>query len=166
MKYFKTILAALLLLWYFQWLRHENYFSFLDYINLAFHEAGHVFLGPFGETIGILGGTIFQLLFPAVIGGHFLITGQELGWRLCVFWLGENMLNISIYMKDAIRQNLPLAGGGVHDWTWFFGKYKILAHCEKIGASFFAAGSLIIFLSLYLIAQDPPKEYFSNFRKR
>ncbi len=30
---------------------------FLDLVNRAFHEAGHVFLTPFGETIHFLGGS-------------------------------------------------------------------------------------------------------------
>lgn len=158
MKYFRPALAVALLLWYFQWLRNENYFSFLDYINLAFHEAGHIFLSPFGETIMTMGGTIFQLAFPAGIGIHFFMTGQDLGWRLCVFWFGENLLNVSIYMKDAIKQNLPLVGGGTHDWTWLFEKAGVLGRAELIGKSFFIAGSLIIFYSIYLIARNKTEE--------
>src|SRR5260221_14305884 len=34
---------------------------FLDGIDLAFHEAGHIFLAPFRETIHVLGGALRPL---------------------------------------------------------------------------------------------------------
>ena len=36
--------------------------SFLHMVNLPFHEAGHVFFGPFGDFPRALGGTLGQLL--------------------------------------------------------------------------------------------------------
>ena len=45
---------------------------FLDYANLAFHEAGHLFLIPFGTTMHYLGGTIGQILVPCALAVWFL----------------------------------------------------------------------------------------------
>ena len=45
----------------------------LDFVNLAFHEAGHLFLAPFGETLHYLGGTLGQLAVPFVLGGYYLV---------------------------------------------------------------------------------------------
>lgn len=42
-------------------------YRFLDRVDLVFHEAGHVIFGPFGEFIGILGGSLMQVLIPAGI---------------------------------------------------------------------------------------------------
>jgi len=39
-------------------------FLLLDYINLPFHEFGHLFFGLTFETIAVWGGTIMQLLIP------------------------------------------------------------------------------------------------------
>lgn len=143
-----------LFVFYLQWLREKNHFSFLDFINLAFHEAGHVFLGFFGQFIMTLGGTLFQLLIPAACLVHFLRQGANLGWQLCLFWIGQSLLNISIYAADAIKQELPLVGGGTHDWTYLLTEVGLIAHPEGVGRAIFLLGSAIIFYSFYLIGRD------------
>ena len=150
----RAALIGGLFVFYLQWLREENYFSFLDYINLAFHEAGHVFLGFFGRFIMTLGGTLFQLLIPAAGLVHFLRQGANLGWQLCLFWTGQSLLNVSIYAADAIKQELPLVGGGTHDWTYLLTEVGLIAHPEAVGRAIFLIGSAIIFYSFYLIGRD------------
>jgi hypothetical protein len=150
----RLALALALALFYAQWWRVENYFSPLDHINLAFHEAGHIFLGFFGQFIMTAGGTIFQLLFPAVCGVHLWRQGSRLGWQLCLFWFGENLLNISIYAGDAINQALPLLGGGVHDWTYLLTETGLIAHTRGTARAIFAAGSAVIFCSLFSLVRD------------
>jgi len=143
-----------LFFFYTRWLNHETYFSFLDYVNLAFHEAGHIFLGFLGRFIMTLGGTIFQLLIPAVCLVHLLRRGANLGWQLCLFWIGENLLNVSVYAGDAIKQELPLVGGGVHDWTYLLTETGLIAHPAGVAKVIFLSGSAVIFWSLYLIGRD------------
>lgn len=155
----RMVLVCGLFLFYLQWLKQDNYSSFLDNVNLAFHEAGHIFLGFFGEFIGTAGGTIFQLLIPAVCLFHFLRREQRLGWQLCLFWTGESLLNISIYAGDAIKQELPLVGGGVHDWTYLLTAMGLIAHTEGTAKVIFFAGSAVIFYSLYLIGRDGFGQY-------
>ncbi|MGD9643666.1 MAG: hypothetical protein AB7V08_13115 [Elusimicrobiales bacterium] len=150
----RAALIGGLFFFYLQWLKKENYFSFLDYINLAFHEAGHVFLGFFGQFIMTLGGTLFQLLIPAACLVHFLRQGANLGWQLCLFWIGQSLLNVSIYAADAIKQELPLVGGGTHDWTYLLTEVGLIAHPEGVGRAIFLLGSAIIFYSFYLIGRD------------
>ncbi len=65
----------------------EDQSIFLDFVNLAFHEAGHPFFGLFGDTLGLHGGTIGQLIFPVVVCGVLeaartgrLFRGRGLGW--------------------------------------------------------------------------------------
>lgn len=147
-------LIAGLFVFYLQWLRKENYFSLLDFVNLAFHEAGHLFLGFFGRFIMMSGGTVFQLLIPAVCAAHLRRQGNRLGWQLCVFWFGENLLNISNYAADAITQALPLVGGGEHDWTYLLTATHLIAHTPAAAKAIFLAGSAVIFWSLYLIGRD------------
>jgi len=150
----RVVLILALFFFYTRWLKTENYFSFLDFVNLAFHEAGHVFLGFFGRFIMMLGGTLFQLLVPAVCLVHLKRRGANLGWQLCLFWLGESLLNISIYAGDAIKQALPLVGGGEHDWTYLLTETGLIAHTEGVGKFIFLCGSAVIFYSFYLIARD------------
>jgi len=152
--YGRLTLTAGLFIFYHQWIRKENYFSFLDFINLAFHEAGHLFLGFFGRFIMMMGGTIFQLMIPAACAVHLWRQDNRIGWQLCVFWFGESLLNISIYAGDAINQALPLVGGGEHDWTYLLTVTHLIAHTPATAKVIFLTGSAIIFWSLYLIARD------------
>lgn len=150
----RLAVIAALFFFYTRWLGKENYFSLLDYVNLAFHEAGHVFLGFFGRFVSMLGGTIFQLLVPAVCLVHLLRRGANLGWQLCLFWIGQNLLNISIYAGDALKQALPLVGGGEHDWTYLLTELGLIAHTPAVAKAIFLCGSAVIFWSFYLIAKD------------
>jgi hypothetical protein len=107
---------------------------FMDFVNLAFHEAGHLFLRPFGSTMHYLGGTIFQLLVPAVLVGYFLIkVRQPLGAAFSFWWIGESLINVSIYMGDARKLALPLVGGGDHDWNELFYRFGLLGE-ESVAA--------------------------------
>lgn len=105
-------------------------FLLLDYINLPFHEAGHIFLNPLGEFIGFCGGTIFQLLIPFGIMVNFWVKRETTGFVFCLFWFGENFLNIARYMADARDMILPLVGGGDHDWNYIFSELGVL-HMDK-----------------------------------
>ena len=100
---------------------------FMDLVNLAFHEAGHVFLTPFGETIHFLGGSLGQLFVPALLIGYFLLRRPSLtGAAFCTWWLGESIVNVAYYMADARELAMPLVGGGVHDWNWIFYRFDLL----------------------------------------
>ncbi|OGR45164.1 MAG: hypothetical protein A2X35_02070 [Elusimicrobia bacterium GWA2_61_42] len=143
-----------LFLFYLQWLRKDNFFSPLDFVNLGFHEAGHIFLGFFGRFVSFLGGTLFQLLIPAVCLVHLKRRGANLGWQLCLFWLGESLLNVSVYAGDAVRQALPLVGGGEHDWTYLLTETGLIAHTAGVAKFIFLCGSAVIFYSFYLISLD------------
>ncbi len=98
-------------------LTKKDGFLFLDWVNLPFHEFGHLFFGIFGETAGIWGGTIMQLTIPLGILAYFLLKKETLGVTFSCFWFGENFLNIAVYVADARKMELPLVGGGEHDWN-------------------------------------------------
>lgn len=54
----------------------------LDNVNLVFHEAGHVIFALGGEFIGILGGSLMQVLIPVVCGVALLQRGDPFGVAL------------------------------------------------------------------------------------
>jgi hypothetical protein len=97
--------------------RESGWVPVLDHANLVFHEAGHVIYGVFGSTLGLYGGTLGQLTFPAICAGVFWWRRHPASAALCGVWLFENLLNIARYVADARAQVLPLVGGGDHDWT-------------------------------------------------
>ena len=99
---------------------------FLDFVNLAFHEAGHVFLPFAGSTVHYLGGTLLQLLVPAALPLHFLRQRQAMGAAFCTWWFGQNFVQVSVYMADARELSLPLVGGGDHDWNELFYRWGML----------------------------------------
>jgi hypothetical protein len=124
---------------------------FLDLVNLPFHEAGHLFLTPFGSTISFLGGTIGQLGVPAGLIAYFLLhQRQPLGSAFCTWWLGENLVNISLYMADARDLDLPLVGGGEHDWNELFFRFGLLGETSVRAISGFThvVGAFVMVLGL------------------
>lgn len=104
----------------------DGFVLILDHANLAFHEAGHVFFGLLGQTAGLYGGTLGQLVFPSTTAIVFWRRRETYGFTFAVFWFFENFLNIARYMADARAQRLPLVGGGDHDWTAIFGRWGLL----------------------------------------
>jgi hypothetical protein len=101
----------------------------LDNVNLVFHEAGHVIFALGGEFIGILGGSLMQVLIPVVCGVALLRRGDFFGVALCGLWTGQSMVNVAIYVGDARQLALPLLGGDhvIHDWNYLLGKLGLLA---------------------------------------
>lgn len=51
--------------------------SFLHYINLPFHEAGHMIFRFFGQFIMMLGGSAGQLLVPLICLLTFLVKTRD-----------------------------------------------------------------------------------------
>ncbi len=106
-------------------------FLLIDNVNLVVHEAGHALFGWFGETLGLMGGTLFQLLVPLLLAAYFVVMRQTSSAAFCSFFFFENFLGIAIYMADARAQQLTLVsiGGGdevEHDWFAMLSRVGLL----------------------------------------
>ena len=119
---------------------NRPHFLFVDFVNLIIHEGGHFFFSWFGETIMILGGTLGELLVPLLCGLYFFWHREVAGTAFCGFWFFENFLYIGTYMADARAQDLPLVGGGEHDWGTLFAQWGCLMQDQNIGAATRALG--------------------------
>lgn len=97
--------------------RQAPYVTFFDNTNLLMHESGHVFFGGGGELISALGGTIMQILVPVFVIMYFELKRKKFESGFGLFWLGQNLVNISIYIRDARTKLLPLINDGTHDWN-------------------------------------------------
>jgi hypothetical protein len=124
---------------------------FVDLANLAFHEAGHVFLSPFGTTVSFLGGTIFQLVVPLGLGVYFVLRrASPFAAACCTWWLGESLTNVAVYMADARELQLDLVGGGEHDWNELFYRFGMLSEDSVAAVSTTTRGVGILVLLLGL----------------
>jgi len=118
--------------------------------DLAFHEAGHVIFGVFGEYVGMWGGTLMQLLFPLVIAISFFKHGDKFSAYVILCWFGQNFFHIAPYIKDATAQSLPLVGGWIHDWHFILGRAGLLNMDQGIGNAVWCAGFAVIAYSVFM----------------
>jgi hypothetical protein len=134
--------AALLILW--QAHAEAHWVFLLDSANLAFHEAGHPLFGMLSDRLTVYGGTLGQLMFPLAAGFSFYRLRKTLSCAYAALWLGENLLNIAVYMADARTQILPLVGNGEHDWTEIFSRWGVLSWDNGIATLVRITGWLLI----------------------
>jgi hypothetical protein len=120
-----------------------SHFRLLDNVDLAIHEAGHVLFSPFGEFVGFAGGTLLQLIIPTTFSGYFLYHRDRYAAAVLLWWVGQNFWNISVYVKDARSLELPLVGGGEHDWAYILGRLGLLRHDQSIGNGLFVIGVVL-----------------------
>ncbi len=134
---------------------------FIHMINLPFHEAGHVLFRPFGQFITSLGGTLGQLLMPLICFAVLLLqTRDGFGASVCLWWFGENFLDIAPYIDDARSGTLPLVGGnfghsspyGFHDWEYLLTESGLLHYDHLLAKLSVACGALFMGLALFWAA--------------
>lgn len=109
-------------------LANPEHWDPLDDLNLAVHEAGHLVFSPFGETMTILGGSLFQIIVPAAFVTYFAGTRQRYAAAVTMSWVGVNLLNVARYIGDARARALPLLGGedSIHDWWYLLINWDLL----------------------------------------
>jgi hypothetical protein len=139
---------------YVIWLIFFYQYHFIDGANLIFHEAGHMILSFFGETIQYLGGSFGQLVFPTVCCVSFLKRGQKFEAAVCGIWFGENVINIAWYLGDAQVQIIPLVGGGIHDWNWLLSKVGLLSNCKLISTFVHFLGAMILIGAVIILFHE------------
>ena len=128
---------------------------FIHLVDLVFHEAGHVIFGMFGRFLGALGGSLNQVLIPAVCTGSFLYRRQWAAAAVTLFWTGENVIDVAIYAADGRDMKLPLLAEGLtHDWNWILSELSLRDQAEPIGRAIFALGVLVLLAALAVLALD------------
>jgi hypothetical protein len=127
-------------------------YTWIDNDDLVIHEAGHVFFSLFGKFIYTAGGTLMQILLHGLLIWHFFRNHYKTGIQFSLLWLGQNLVNISVYAADARSQQLPLLGGNkvYHDWHYLLGELNILQYDTEVGYFIFGAAILAFIIAILL----------------
>src|SRR6478736_4102409 len=113
--------------------------TLLDNVHLPIHEGGHLLFGWLGETLGLWGGTLLQLIVPASLAVSFAVRRELPGTVFCAFASFHSLTGVATYMADALRLELPLVTVGAvadesqHDWVRIFSSLGLLPHAIQIG---------------------------------
>lgn len=157
----KLIFAVLMSI-YFLWTAYDPMQgSFLDNIDLAIHETGHLIFRLLGEFIGIAGGSLFQVIFPMIFVGYFIWQRSFYSAAIVMLWVGQSILNVWVYASDAVVMQLVLTSGftgsegSFHDWNYMLDRLGLLSSTKSI------AGVIRMVGTLTIIAASAAAIYFS-----
>ncbi len=124
----------------------------IDFVNLIFHEAGHIIFFFFGEFIRIAMGSGLQVLLPLFIACYFFYTRQNFAGSITLMWVGQNIINVSVYAGDAVAMQLPLLGGDsvIHDWHYLLSTLGVLGWTPAIASALSTLGFFTILSGILL----------------
>jgi len=169
-NYPKLIFAAVLSV-YFLWIAWDPMQgSFLDSVDLPIHETGHLLFRPFGEFMGIAGGSLFQIILPAVFFGYFVWQRSYYSAAIVLLWVGQSILNVWVYASDAVVMQLVLtsgstgAEGSFHDWNYLLERTGLLNSTKTVAGIIRLAGTVTIVAAsvaavYYSLFAEPDGEY-------
>src|SRR5205823_5309905 len=92
--------APLLAFFVYIFLQHLHdplYGSIFGGLNLGFHELGHYIFAPFGETLQVLGGSLFQCIVPIIAAVLFYRQPDYFGVSFAWCWLSTNLFSVAVY---------------------------------------------------------------------
>ena len=111
---------------------------------LPLHEGGHVLFILFGRTLYVLGGSFWQIMFPFL---WFIIAFRQRSqtFPFALFWTGENMMDVSLYIRDAPGRMLPLLGGDKsgHDWHYLLSEWSLMDSAGTIADVMYYGGVIV-----------------------
>jgi hypothetical protein len=154
-NYVKTIFTFAMAVYGIVCARDVTVLRFLDRVDLIAHEAGHLFFSWFGEFMQVAGGTIGQLFIPIAFTVYFFFRKELFSASVTFFWVGRNLFNISLYVKDAQTMALPLVsvGGGedtIHDWNYLLSHAGLLRWDRQVGSLVYGLGLLVTIASVIM----------------
>src|SRR3989442_1991377 len=97
--------------------------------------------------MGVWGGTLVLPLRGGLFVWVFGPGGDRHAATVALWWVAQNLWNISVYIKDARAEELPLVGGGEHDWAYLLGRLGLLDQDQLIGGAVQLLGVLLLLWS-------------------
>jgi len=129
------------------------YRSWFAGLTLVLHELGHLFFRFFGRTLMLLGGSVFQLLIPALVALYFVFRQRDwFGAVVGASWLAFATWELATYVGDANKGQLALVGMSddpIHDWDALLTGWHVLNHADTFAAALrvLAAGTCLAALA-------------------
>ena len=167
-KWARIALIAGLAYWTWQFARtplsDDALEAFLHLPNLIFHEAGHMIFSPLGQFMTVLGGSLMQVLIPVIATVAFIRQEQPFGAAICVWWAGQNLIDLAPYIADARALQLVLLGGKTgaevegHDWEFILTRLRLLHRDQAIGRAVHALGMAIMIGALAVAARTATRK--------
>jgi hypothetical protein len=146
----KLLYLLAMLYWSYQLIFTPEHWIMLDFANIIIHETGHLLFMLFPQFVYILGGSFFQIFVPCFALGYFILTHQKLATIFSLFWIGNNIINVAVYIKDSQAMRLPMFLGmnGIHDWNWLLTQMNLLEYDWLIGNMVFGCGIIFLLISI------------------
>jgi hypothetical protein len=152
-NYPKLIFAALACIYFLSIAYDPMQGSFFDNVDLPIHETGHLLFGPLGEFMMVAGGSLFQVIFPAVFVGYFIWQEKYYSAAIVGFWVGQSIMNMWIYAADAVVMQLVLTSGftgtegSFHDWNYLLTETGLIGSTKTVAGIIRLVGTLAIITS-------------------
>ena len=125
----------------------------LDWFDLGVHEAGHLVAFPLPEIVMFMAGSFAQVAFPLAMAWYFGLRRRDpAAGGFCLVWAGTSAWDVSVYAADAVTQQLPLIGGGQHDWAYILGHYDALHLTAGVAGGIEVAGAILAVAGLIVVA--------------
>ena len=149
-NYPKLVLAILFII-YFGWIAFDPMQgSFLDTVDLPIHETGHLLFRLFGHFMMVAGGSLFQVILPAIFVGYFVWQQKFYSAAIVLFWVGQSILNVWVYAADAVVMQLVLTSGftgsegSFHDWNYLLTATGLISSTKTVAGVIRFIGTLVI----------------------
>jgi hypothetical protein len=148
--------AALMIVVGLAWLSftRNGWVPFLSGVDLGIHEFGHLLFlwAPF--LVMAAAGSALQVAVPAALAGYFAWRGDRFAVVCMLAWLGVSLHNVSVYVRDATRMELPLLGddgtGSGHDWRNILFELGLLGRTDDL-ADLVRALAVLAFLAAVVL---------------
>ncbi len=140
----------------FHLIRYNYFFPYnivyflIFHFDLLVHEAGHGIFAISGNRFWtILGGSLYQVMFPMLFVGFCWYNRYWKGLQLSLAYAGFSWMSVAGYASDAEARQLPLIGNlgkEAHDW------HNIMIHLGTMESYMNFATSFAIIGGLFYIS--------------
>jgi hypothetical protein len=118
--------------------------------------------------MGIAGGSLFQVIFPAVFVGYFVWHTSYYSAAIVLLWVGQSILNVWVYAADAVVMQLVLTSGftgsegSFHDWNYLLTATGLINSTRTVAGiirfigtvTIIFAGAAAIYSSFFPVEDD------------